>query len=79
MQAVEDTFSANISSQNGLLSTHALTMLLTQNQPNVNDSSDEEETIPRIKKCDMKDDVTLDIPIKFYIGPKKPDMPQPEA
>ena len=59
--------------------TCTIVILLTPNKPNVNDSSDEEETIPCIKKGDMKNDVTLDIPIKVYNGPKKPDMPQSEA
>ena len=31
------------------------------------------------KKDDMKNDVILDIPIKFYNSPKKPNIPQSEA
>ena len=50
IQAVADNFDANISSQNGLQSTHALAMLLTQVCVKSNDSAGEEETIIRIRK-----------------------------
>ena len=80
IQAVADNFDANISSQNGLQSTHALAILMTQVK------GDHEETdtpvhatIPRLDKSEMKDDVLPDIPVQRYEGPPKPNMPANDA
>ena len=79
VQAVADNFDANISSQNGLRSTHALALLLTQPQSTVDVSSQDHPTIRRIKKEEMKDDTIPDIQIQRFIGPKKPEMPFSEV
>lgn len=76
IQAVADNFDANISSQNGLKSTHALALLLTQQQSSVSDTKSDMAIIKRIKKEDMKDPAVSDIEIKHYHGPKKPRMPE---
>ena len=78
IQAVADNYDANISSQNGLIQTHALAMLLTQNNNN-HDVTSQEHTIPRIKKEDMRADAIEDTPVHFFHGPKKPPMPNAEA
>ena len=78
VQLVSDNFDAQISSQNGLLSTHSLAMLLTfvdkhgQDDPN-------SQTFRRIRKDEMKEQIIQDIPIQRYCGPKKPDMPSSEV
>ena len=75
IQAVADNFDANISSQNGLKSTHSVALLLTQPKE-VNDKPQAKgETIKRIHKDAMKEPVAPDIPVYRYEKPKKPDMP----
>ena len=80
VQAVVDNFDANISSQNGLRSTHALAVLLTQTA-----TCDAEhirqlpDTIPRIRKEDMAAQVDCDVPVHRYNGPKRPDIPHMKA
>ena len=65
VQVVVDNFDANISSQNGLRSTHALAVLLTQTATcDTENSGLLPDTIPRIRKEDM---------------PARPDMPQMKA
>ena len=56
MQAIADNFDANISSQNGLKSTHALALLITQPQEeaNIDDSNKHSETIKQLGKEEMK-------------------------
>lgn len=57
-------------------STYALALLLAQSQPTTDTPhTDYDETIKRLKKEDMKSDVTSDIPVHHYNGPKKPGMP----
>lgn len=75
VQVVADNFDANISSANGVKSTHALALLLTQPQPDCQSPTQEKPTIRRIKKLEMSDEVTDDIPVQEYNGPKNPDMP----
>ena len=74
IQTVIDNYDANISSVNGLKSTHALAMLMCQSvsDPSTNDQS-EEERIPRVSKANMKlpDDETN---VHHYYGPKRPGM-----
>lgn len=51
IQAVADNFDANISSQNGLRSTHALALLLTQeDRPQADHTPNTNVSIKRIKK-----------------------------
>ena len=53
IQEVADNFDANISSQNGLKSTHALALLLTQQKP-PGSTSNHPETIIKIEKEEVK-------------------------
>ena len=74
IQTVADNYDANVSSPNGLRSTHAMALLLTQ----MNDSATPEieenpQTVPvirRISKDEMKDQMTPSISICRYNGPK---------
>ena len=79
VQAVADNFDTNISSPNGIRSTHALALLMTQVQQNTTaiDSNDlnDNDCIPRLKKEELKDHVQPCIEIHRYSGPKKPLMP----
>ena len=72
IQAVADNFDANISSANGLESTHALAILLTQPQPEEHINQQDSSTIKRLKKVKMSENILPDIPIHEYEGPKKP-------
>ena len=78
VQVIVDNFDANISSQNGLQSTHGLAMLLTQPGEN-KESAIHAKTIPRIKKEDMVKQVEDNVKVHIYVGPHKPDMPQEKA
>ena len=76
VQTVADNFDANISSQNGIQSTHALVILLTQMQTHKSlGNCGTSNTITRLKKDEMKDEIIPDVPIQRYRGPQKPDMP----
>ena len=79
IQVVADNFDTDISSQNGLQSTHSLAMLTTQNNKSRPDDSDPVQTIRRLRKEEMKAEVEADVPIIHYQGPKKPPMPQTNA
>ena len=74
-----DNFDANISSANGLKSTHALAILLTQPQPDEHIIQQDSSTIKRLKKVEMSENILPDIPIHEYEGPKKPEMPKDAA
>ena len=77
VQAVADNFDANISSANGLRSTHALALLITQVQSRAHldvSLSDERPSIKRVKKEDMKEHLEPAAAIYRYNGPKKPMM-----
>ncbi len=78
VQAVADNFDANIS-QNGIRSTHALALLLTQPQQTEHDHAEDKEIIRRLKKEELHKPVTSEVPIKHYNGTKKPPMPPCEA
>ncbi|KAH3691182.1 hypothetical protein DPMN_194410 [Dreissena polymorpha] len=54
IQAVADNFDANVSSQNGLKSTHALALLLTQNKRTLDITPGYNRTIDRISRDAMK-------------------------
>ena len=74
VQTIADNFDANISSQNGLQSTHALAILVTQIQQG--ERSDLESTnIRRLQKEEMSEEVMPEIPVQRYRGPSKPEMP----
>ena len=75
VQTVIDNFDTTISSQNGLKQTHSLAILLTQPESKVTEN-DPSKTFPRLKKCDLKDVVLKEIPVHYYKGPKKPNMPE---
>ncbi|KAH3748036.1 hypothetical protein DPMN_182473 [Dreissena polymorpha] len=53
IQTVVDNFDADISSQNGKVSTHSLAMLMTQSESSSSDDIDVSETIQRTPKSDM--------------------------
>lgn len=76
IQAVADNFDAQISSPNGLQSTHALAILLTQ--PQKQKKIDDERQMKRLKKAEMSQELP-DLPIIQYEGPKKPAMPDHAA
>ena len=78
VQVVADNFDADISSQNGKLSTHSLAILLTQ--PEEKEAENKiRNTIKRVNKNDMSNPIEYEIPIKRYNGPKQPEMPKHAA
>ena len=69
-----------MSSKNGLRSTHALAVLLTQTATcGAEHSRQLPDTIPRIRNEDMAAQVDRDVPVHRYNGPKRPDMPHMKA
>ena len=74
---VADNFDATISSQNGLLSTHSLAVLITVKY--MSDAHQKETTIRHLIRDEMKTLVAKDIVHYRYKGPKKPEMPVQEA
>jgi hypothetical protein len=79
IQAIADNFDAEVASPNGLTSTHSLALLMTQSTQYQQDISDN-ETIPRIKKCqlnEMKSSGTINSgsSTSVYMDPKKPPIP----
>ena len=79
IQVVSDNFDANISSQNGLVSTHALAMLLTVTDDDRSSETKPIETFPRLNAMERKEIQIEDTPVLRYNGPKKPDMPENES
>ena len=76
IQVVVDNFDADISSQNGKLSTHSLAVLVTQpDVSNQTEHSDNTEVITRVKRNDMSKPIDYEINIERYTGPSKPKMP----
>ena len=74
VQTIADNFDANISSQNGVQSTHALAILITQIQ--AEERFDFETTkIRRLRKEEMTEEVMPEVPVQRYMGPSKPEMP----
>ena len=70
VQVVADNFDANISSPNGLQSTHALAMLVTQTQQQDKQYCEyDRNQIRRLNKSEMSDDLLQDVPIQYYVGP----------
>ena len=76
IQAVADNFDANISSQNGKLTTHSLAMLITQPTNDTPDEQHPRESIPRVSKADMSKPTDFEIRVHRYQGPKKVPMPE---
>ena len=75
-----DNFDCNISSMNGLKQTHSLAIMLLQQEQSASESTIQTETIPRMKKTELKDVHVPDIVNQFNtLGPKKPDMPMKEC
>ena len=80
VQAVADNFDCNISSMNGLKQTHSPAIMLLQQEQSASESTIQTETIPRMKKTELKDVHVPDILNQFNtLGPKKPDMPMKEC
>ena len=76
IQVVVDNFDADISSQNGKLSTHSLAVLVTQpDVSNQTEQSDNTEVITRVKRNDMSKPIDHEINVERYTGPSKPKMP----
>ena len=74
IQVVADNFDADISSQNGKLSTHSLAVLVTQ--PDTQTVPVEQPKLfKRIPKEEMTEPLEYDVDIKRYNGPSKPAMP----
>ena len=78
VQVVVDHFNADISSQNGKLSTHAFAVLMTQSTTQVT-GQEMSKTIVRINKENMTYQLEYDVDIQRYIGPKKTEMPKKAA
>ena len=74
IQAVADNFDADISSQNGKVTTHALAMLITQ--PKHHDDKGTDARIPRISKAELSKPLDLEVPIQRFQGPKRVPMPE---
>ena len=79
VQIVADNFDAEISSQNGKLSTHSLAVLATQPESPSDADMCHRETIPRISKEEMSEPIEYDVTIQRYNGPKKTKMPKSAA
>jgi len=72
IQIVADNFDADISSQNGKLTTHSLAVLVTQ--PDTNQDQSDIQLIKRIKKANMPDSINYELPIQRFTGHKTPVM-----
>jgi len=78
IQTVVDNFDTDISSQNGKLSTHSLSILMTQ--PDVAEETTVTiETIKRVTLSEKSQPLEYKTEIKRYQGPKKPHMPEDKS
>ena len=75
IQTIVDNFDADISSQNGKLSTHFLAILMTQTADVETSPKQTGETIKRIQHSEMTEAIDYTVDIEHYRGPKKPEMP----
>ena len=75
IQTIVDNFDADISSQNGKLSTHSLAILMTQTADVETSPKQTGETIKRIQHSEMTEAIDYTVDIEHYRGPKKPEMP----
>ena len=66
----QNNFDANITAPNGLKSTYALALLMTQVCPNTEEGQ-KDTSIKRLKKENVKDSSPSGILISYYHGPKK--------
>jgi hypothetical protein len=58
------------------MSTHSLAMLITQPANASDDDQSTRESIPRMKKSEMSEDIDFEIPVQRYQGPKVVPMPK---
>ena len=75
IQTLVDNFDADISSQNGKLTTRSLAMLITQPCTQPDENQNILSTIPRVSKEDMSQQIDFELPIQRYQGSKKVPMP----
>ena len=75
IQTLVDNFDADISSQNGKLTTHSLAMLIMQPCTQPDENQNIPSTIPRVSKADMSQQIYFELPIQHYQRPKKVPMP----
>ena len=66
IQTLVDNFDADISSQNGKLTTHSLAMLITQPGTQPDENQNIPSTIPRVSKADMSQQIDFELPIQRY-------------
>jgi len=78
IQVLSDNFDANISSQNGLISTHVLAILVTAADKYRRERV-KPEFFPRLAAEEMKTQLPEDVPVQRYRGPRQPTMPESEA
>ena len=77
IQAVADNFDANVSSPNGLKSTHSLALLFTQLQDNEDCQQEQDSpTVRRLSNEELKGELEHEVRREYYNGPKKPSMPE---
>ena len=77
VQTVADNFDADISSQNGNLSTHSLALLQTQTEKaDSGADSNEPLAIRRPEMNKLTKPIDYDFQIERYHGPKQPEMPE---
>ena len=77
VQVVVDNFDADISSQNGKLSTHSLAMIVTQ--PCKNKKRQDRSSIPKVPWSEISKPVNYDVEVHRYNGPKQPTMTSKDA
>ncbi len=77
IQAVIDNYDANISSLNGLKSTHAMALLMCQSCSHAVSDTNQgtDHHIPRLSKSDMTTKIQEPVQVHQYCGPRRPDMP----
>ena len=74
IQAVAYNFDANISSQNGLVYPGPCNVD-DPSEPQEQTDEPEQETITCLTKSEINEDILPGIPVQWYCGPQKPDMP----
>lgn len=80
IQVVADNFDADISSQNGKVTTHSLAMLISQPKCDVDVPNEVSiPTIPRATKADLSKPIDFEITTQRYQGPKRVPMPEDSA
>lgn len=69
IQVVADNFDSNISSQNGLLSTHSLALLQIGREEKL--EAEEGATIRRVSRDEARHPITHEVSVQRYQGPKR--------